>query len=81
MHRTNPGRSRGAAAAVIGATPIDMLDGIIDRAEVVRTRYLGHLSEPQLRTYSRHQCLRLLNALDLRLENLRADREARKEPV
>ena len=54
---------------------------MIDRAEAVRTRYLGHLSEPQPRTYSRHQNLRLLNALDLRLENLCADREARKEPV
>jgi hypothetical protein len=76
MHRTKPTQSRAIAAAVIGATPTAMLDAIIERAEAVRTRYLGRLSEPQLRTYSRNQYRTLLNVLELRLENLRAARES-----
>ena len=73
-------RSRDAVAAVMGATPGDMLDHIIERAEVARARYLDRLSVPQLRAYSRHQCQQLLRAIELRLEDLRADREARKRP-
>ena len=49
--RTNSTRSRAAAIAVIGATPTAMLDAIISRAEAARTRYLGHLSQPRLRTF------------------------------
>jgi hypothetical protein len=81
MHRATSNKSRDAAAALIGATPSDVLDHIIERAEAARCRYLGHLSEPQLRTYSRHHYLRLLNALDLQLENLRTLRDARKPPA
>jgi hypothetical protein len=63
--------------AAIGNTPGDMLDAINQRAEAARERYLGQLSDPQLRTYSRHQYQRLLGALELRLENLRAQHQAR----
>jgi hypothetical protein len=59
---------------MIGATPGDMLNHIIERAEAVRLRYLTHLSDPQLRTFSRHRYKQLLTVIELRLENLRADR-------
>jgi hypothetical protein len=81
MHRTKSSRSRAIAAAVIGTTPTAMLDAIIERAEAVRTQYLGQLSDPQLRPPRQLQYRRLLNVIELRLKDLRANREARVRPA
>jgi hypothetical protein len=78
MNRTGSNNSRDAKLAVMGASPGEMLDHIIERAEAARLRYLTRLSEPQLGTYSRHQHQLLLWAIELRLEHLRANREARR---
>ena len=81
MNYTGRNGSRDAVVTVMGATPADMLDAIIQRAEATRLRYLARLSEPQIRTYSRHRHQQLLSAIELRLEDLRARREERKKPV
>jgi hypothetical protein len=73
--------ARTRAVAVMGATPGEMLDATIERAEAIRERSLGHLSELQLRTFSRHRNQQLLCTIELRLENLRAEREAQKRPA
>ena len=78
MNRTGANHGRNAAVAVMGASPGEMLDHIIERAEAARLRYLTRLSEAQLGTYSRRQHQLLLRALELRLEHLRANREARR---
>ncbi len=55
-----------------------MLEHIIERAEAAQLRYLARLAEPQLGTYSRYRRQMLLRAIELRLEHLRTNREARR---
>ena len=79
--RANQGQSRAAARAAIGTTPGDMLDRIIERAVAARARYLDCLSKPQAQSFSPRRHQQMLMVIEQRLEDLCADREARKRPA
>jgi hypothetical protein len=81
MHQTVPDRDRGRAAADTERAAQAMLDAIIERCEAARSRYLAGLSEPSVRSFTRHRNQRLVNVIELRLAHLRAHREAWEEPA